>query len=85
MQNKLYIGNLPFSTTEEELRAAFSEFGKVTDVRLPRDRETGRFRGFGFVTMASEAEAQAALAMNGKDFGGRPLKVNFANTDRVNS
>ncbi len=84
MQNKLYIGNLPFTASEDELRGAFSEFGNVTDVRLPRDRETGRFRGFAFVTMASEAEAEAALTMNGKDFGGRPLKVNFANTDRAN-
>lgn len=83
MQNKLYIGNLPFQTREEELREAFARFGNITDLRLPRDRETGRLRGFAFITYASESDAQAALDMNGKDFGGRPLKVNFANSDRA--
>ena len=75
---KLYVGNLPFSATEDSLRALFAAHGNVESVSLINDRETGRPRGFGFVEMSS-ADAQTAMqSLNGKDFGGRPLKVNEA-------
>jgi RNA recognition motif-containing protein len=76
--SKLYVGNLPFSATEDTVRALFAPYGNVEKVALINDRETGRPRGFGFVEMSS-ADAQTAMqALNGKDFGGRPLKVNEA-------
>jgi len=79
MAKNLYVGNLAWSTTEEEVRAAFGAYGKVTSVKLIEDRETGRPRGFGFVEMANDAEALEAIeAMDGKDFGGRNIKVNEA-------
>ena len=77
--SKLYVGNLPFSSTQDGLSAAFSAFGKVTSVNLVIDRETGRSRGFAFVEMGSEAEAQAAVeGMNDRDFEGRRLRVDLA-------
>jgi len=75
---KLYVGNLPFTANEESLRALFSEFGAVQSLSLVNDRETGRPRGFGFVEMSSGDAAKAMQSLNGKDFGGRPLKVNEA-------
>ena len=80
MGTKLYVGNLNFSTTEDDLRAAFSENGRtVREVAIPSDRETGRPRGFAFVTMGSEGDAKAAIAaLDGKDLDGRSLKVNEA-------
>jgi RNA recognition motif-containing protein len=75
----IYVGNLPFSSTEEDVRQAFEEYGEVSAVRLISDRETGRPRGFGFVEMPSDDEANTAIAaMNGKVINGRPLKVNEA-------
>ena len=75
---KMYVGNLPFSATEDEVRALFSEYGSVESVSLINDRETGRPRGFGFVEM-SDAEADAAIAgLDGKDMGGRSLRINEA-------
>ena len=79
MNNKLYVGNLSFNTTENDLHDAFAAHGTVTEANLMVDRETGRPRGFGFVTMGSEAEAQAAInALNGAQLDGRPLTVNVA-------
>jgi RNA recognition motif-containing protein len=79
MGNRLYVGNLSFHTTTDVLRQAFSGSGEVTDAHVVTDRETGRSRGFGFITMASEEQAQAAIsAMNGADLDGRPLRVNEA-------
>jgi cold-inducible RNA-binding protein len=74
---KLYVGNLSFNTTEDELRDLFSEHGSVTSVSLVTDRETGQPRGFGFVEMESGAEA-AISALDGKQVGGRTIKVNEA-------
>ena len=79
MGNRLYVGNLSFHSTQDSLRSAFAAFGEVVDVHLVADRMTGQSRGFGFVTMGSEAEAQAAISsMNGADLDGRALKVNEA-------
>lgn len=76
---KLYVGNLPFSTSESELGEVFGEFGEVNDVALITDRDTGRPRGFGFVEMSNDEEARAAIgALDGKDLGGRQIKVNEA-------
>jgi len=81
----LYVGNLPHSTTEAELRNVFEPHGAVEKVTLVTDRETGRSRGFGFVEMADAGEADKAIAaLNGTDLGGRPLTINEAKpkTDR---
>ena len=79
MSNKLFVGNLSFNTTEGDLSAAFSAHGTVTETNLMMDRETGRPRGFGFITMSSADEAQRAIdALNGKDMDGRALTVNVA-------
>ncbi|MEI6459819.1 MAG: RNA-binding protein [Pseudomonadota bacterium] len=74
----IYVGNLPFSATEEEVRSLFENHGKVESVKIVMDRETGRPRGFAFVDMSSD-DAQTAIAQtNGVDMGGRPLRVNEA-------
>jgi RNA recognition motif-containing protein len=77
MSKNLYVGNLPFTTTDEDLRQAFSQYGTVVKAQVIMDRETGRSRGFGFVEMADGAE-EAVNAMNGAQFGGRTLTVNEA-------
>lgn len=75
----IYVGNLSYQVTEEEVTAVFAEYGTVKRVQLPTDRETGRPRGFGFVEMSSEAEEQAAIdALDGAEWMGRDLKVNKA-------
>lgn len=79
MGNKLYVGNLSFSTTEIELQDLFAQAGAVTEVMLVQDRFTGKSRGFAFVTMSSEEEAKKAIEqLHSKPFGGRPLTVNEA-------
>jgi RNA recognition motif-containing protein len=79
MGNKLYVGNLPFSATDESLREIFEQAGRVESARIVTDRETGRARGFGFVEMSNDSEAAAAIEkFNGKDFEGRSLTVNEA-------
>lgn len=80
MGTRLYVGNLPYSADEEQLKTLFSEGGRqVTEVRIVTDRDTGRPRGFAFVEMGTQADADAAVnALNGKDFGGRALTVNEA-------
>ena len=79
MNNKLFVGNLSFNTTESQLRDAFGAFGVVAEVNLMTDRETGRPRGFGFVTMNTPEEAQAAIeGLHGKSVDGRDLTVNVA-------
>lgn len=75
---RLYVGNLPFSATEESLRALFSKHGTVEKVSLITDRDTGRPRGFGFVEMSSADAQRAIQGLNGTDFGGRALRVNEA-------
>ena len=79
MATNIYVGNLPFSTSSNELEELFGEYGSVDRAQVISDRETGRSRGFGFVEMADESEAQNAIEeLNGKDFGGRQLRVNIA-------
>ena len=79
MSNKLYVGNLSFNTTENDLQDAFAAHGTVLEANLVMDRETGRARGFGFVTMSTPEEAQTAItALNGAPIDGRALTVNVA-------
>lgn len=79
MEKRLYVGNLPYTTNEEELRNLFGQAGQVTSIAIITDRETGRSKGFGFVEMATPAEAQKALSMfNGYSLGRRQLTVNEA-------
>ena len=77
-QNKLYVGNIPYTTTEADLQASFSAYGQVEEVKIITDRETGRSRGFGFVTFDSQEDAEAAMALNGQEMGGRRMVVNVA-------
>ncbi len=78
MSKNIYVGNLPWSCTEDEVRVAFEAFGEVTSVKLIEDRETGRPRGFGFVEMEDAGALEAIESLDGKDFGGRNIKVNEA-------
>lgn len=79
MGNKLYVGNLPYTVRDEDLNQAFSAFGSVNSAKVMMERETGRSKGFGFVEMGSDAEAQSAIqGMNGQSLGGRSLVVNEA-------
>jgi RNA recognition motif-containing protein len=75
----IYVGNLSYGMSEDELREAFSAYGDVSSVKILTDRETGRSRGFGFVEMPNQSEGEAAVAqLNGKELGGRTLRVNEA-------
>ena len=78
MPKSIYVGNIAFSTSEDDIRNLFSQFGEVTSVKFINDRETGRFRGFGFVEMNDNDAREAVQALNGKELGGRALKVNEA-------
>ncbi|MCD2167717.1 RNA recognition motif domain-containing protein [Comamonas koreensis] len=79
MGNKLYVGNLPYSFRDSDLESTFSQFGTVSSAKVMMERDTGRSKGFGFVEMGSDAEAQAAIeGVNGQGFGGRNLVVNEA-------
>ena len=79
MGNKLYVGNLPYSVRDEDLQQSFGQFGAVTSAKVMMERDTGRSKGFGFVEMGSDAEAQAAITgINGQPLGGRSVVVNEA-------
>ncbi len=77
-KNKLYVGNLPYSCDESQLDEIFSGYGNLDEVKLIRDRETGRSKGFAFITFADQAGAEGALEKDGQEVGGRNLRVNFA-------
>ncbi len=81
MGRKLYVGNLPDSATEQDLLDKFAAYGTVKSIKLITDHDTDRSRGFGFIEMASEAQAQTAIdSLNGSDYDGRPMTVNEART-----
>jgi len=83
---KLYVGNLPDSATEQDLSDKFATFGTVESAKLITDRDTGRSRGFGFIEMASDAEAHAAIeSLDGTDYDGQPIKVNEARPQQKRS
>jgi RNA recognition motif-containing protein len=75
---KLYVGNLPYSATEEKIQDLFSQYGELESVILIKDAATGQAKGFGFVEYKDQADADKALELDGKDFSGRPMKVNIA-------
>ena len=75
---KLYVGSLPYSATEADVEALFSQYGELESVALIKDRETGRAKGFGFVEFKNQADSEKALELDGKDFEGHALKVNVA-------
>jgi len=78
MAQRIYVGNLPYTSSEEEIEQLFSQYGEVISCALPTDRETGRPRGFGFVEMGNDDAAKAIEALDGADFGGRSLAVSEA-------
>lgn len=78
MSKKLYVGNLSWSTSAEDLRTLFQQFGEVEDAFIPSDRETGRSRGFGFVTLGTDAADSAIRGLDGQEFMGRSIRVNEA-------
>lgn len=83
MNQRLFVGNLSFQTSEDDLRSAFSAHGEVVDAKIITDRDTGRSRGFGFLTMGTDDAARAAIeAMNGAEIDGRPIRVNEAEERR---
>lgn len=77
-QNKLYVGNLPYTVDDTQLRDLFGQYGEIQDLTLITDRDTGRSKGFAFVAFATQQAAESALVQNGKALGGRALKVNMA-------
>ena len=78
MSNKLFVGGLPWAVTDEKLRETFSGYGEITEAKVIMDRETGRSRGFGFVTFADESDAREALELDGSDLDGRRIRVDMA-------
>jgi len=78
MQNKIYVGNLSYSLDEASLRDSFKDYGEITDLTVPKDRVTGRSRGFAFITFAEPNQAEAALKMDGQEISGRKVVVKFA-------
>ncbi|MBI5518783.1 MAG: RNA-binding protein [Desulfovibrio sp.] len=78
MPKSIYVGNIPFSASEDDLHSLFGQYGEVISVKFIMDRETGRFRGFGFVEMDDSSAKQAIDALNGKEIAGRALRVNEA-------
>jgi RNA recognition motif-containing protein len=78
MSNKIFVGNLSYSANTADLEEAFRDFGTIQDVKIVKDRATGKSRGFGFVTFSTEDEAKRAIAMDGKEVNGRKIRVNEA-------
>ena len=81
-QNKIYVGNLAFSIEEKGLEESFEQFGTVSEIYIPTDRETGKKRGFAFLTFESQESAEKALSMDGKELEGRAIRVNIAQDKR---
>ena len=77
-QNKLYVGNFPYSVDEAQLRDIFESYGEISELAMINDRETGRSKGFAFITFATQQAAETALEMDGKELGARKLRVNIA-------
>lgn len=84
-QHTVFIGNLPFSTQKSELQEVFEKFGSITEIHIPVDRQTGKSRGFAFVTFETEEASQAALEMNGQEMNGRTIKVHMAHGKKETS
>lgn len=83
--NKIYVGNLPFQATQDELTQLFQQFGEIQEVAFIKDRFSNKFKGFVFITFTTQEAAQNALSMDGKDLGGRPMKVSMARAEERRS
>ncbi len=81
-KNTVFVGNIPFTTTQDQLQSIFGSFGQITEVKIPTNRETGKSRGFAFVTFESEDSANQSLSVDGTDCGGRAIRVSLANGKR---
>jgi len=77
-QNKIYVGNIGFNVTEDEIRTTFSEYGPISDIKMVTDRETGVSRGFGFITFENQFDAEASLKLDNTDLSGRKIRVSMA-------
>ena len=84
-QNKIYVGNLPFKMNDDDLRELFSKYGDIEDLRLIMDRETGRSKGYAFITFTTQEAAQNSLEMRGREIEGRTIRVNMAKEDNRRS
>lgn len=78
MQNKIFVGNLPFKVDDQELQDVFGKFGEISEIKIPTDRESGRARGFAFITFETQQAAQEALSMDNQKLGERTIRVNMA-------
>lgn len=78
MQNKIFVGNLPFKVDDQELQDVFGKFGEISEIKIPTDRESGRARGFAFITFETQQAAQEALTMDNQKIGDRAIRVNMA-------
>lgn len=78
MQNKIFVGNLPFKVSDQELQDVFGKFGEISEIKIPTDRESGRTRGFAFITFETQQAAQESLTMDGQKVGDRNIRVNMA-------
>jgi heterogeneous nuclear ribonucleoprotein A1/A3 len=85
MQNKIFVGNLPFKIDDQELQDVFGKFGAISEIKIPTDRESGRTRGFAFITFETQQAAQEALAMDGQKLGDRVMRVNMATEKKEGS
>ena len=77
-QNKIYVGNIAFNVTEDEIRTTFSEYGPISDIKMVADRETGVSRGFGFITFENQFDAESSLKLDNTDLSGRKIRVSMA-------
>jgi heterogeneous nuclear ribonucleoprotein A1/A3 len=78
MQNKIFVGNLAFNTTAQNLQEAFEKFGEISEIKVPTDRDSGRVRGFAFITFEKQQDAESALSMDSKELNGRAIRVSIA-------
>jgi heterogeneous nuclear ribonucleoprotein A1/A3 len=78
MQNKIFVGNLAFNTTSSDLQTLFGKFGEISEIKIPTDRDSGRVRGFAFITFEKQQDAENSLAMNSKELNGRAIRVSIA-------
>ncbi len=85
MQNKIFVGNLAFNTTASDLQDAFGKFGEISEIKIPTDRESGRVRGFAFITFEKPQAAENSLAFNSKELNGRSIRVSIATEKRTSS
>jgi len=85
MQNKIFVGNLAFNTTVQDLQEAFEKFGEISEIKVPTDRDSGRARGFAFITFGRQQDAENALSLDSKELNGRQIRVSMATEKKESS